>query len=1074
MPLQKETVTLNFAQGLDTLDDPNQLALGKFVSLTNTVFIKANSGGVGSLKKRNGFMPLANTLSSVSYLTNYNGALVGIGQGSIQQYSANAGAWINQGYYQPVSLTTQSLIKNAYSQTQMDSAIAPNGIGCLAYTQGDVNNTYNYALFDSSTGQIVSQPTPLPVVSTTSFAFGLPKIFNLGSSFFLVYGVSSQSGLVATQVNNYAPFSVVATNVVSRSLYQTSLSLFSTATLGSISSNGSIFDGTVASSNIVLSYISNADANNGASLIGAKISPSFVVSSASISFGSYTSAAISVCFDQSTSTVYTTISSSSQLTYFGTNYNFAQSFSPQVAFVGSFSMNFNILGGFTAGLGLYGVPNITSLAANGVMQSFYQVATYFNELANTSILPYRADNIINRPVTSIGVVGSESLIGPNMGLASKPFTMNGGTYLFGASYSNFQSSYFLINSTGSVISQFAYGNGGGYYYYGVPFVSTFGKSASIPYLIKDLIVPINNSGIATNQIANSVSSIAIANPFFTQTGINQIKFSFTSSSISAKQAGNTLSVNGGLLWSYDGLNLTENNFFFYPDVISAISTIVSSSAAKQFTTAQSYQYQVIFENTDGQGNVYRSSPSVGATINAAGAVGSAIMTISCSTPRLTYRPQTSPVKITLYRWSQAQQIYYKLYSVAWTGSNLSGSLTSTLSVSQLIPSISPATSPFYTDSLIFKDWTPDSAITGNDILYTSNNVVEDTPAPSFIATDIFDERFWGISAEDGSVWYSKPIVKNTPIEMNSLFSLFIPPIQTSQGTAQKPLCLAPMDEKQIMFCKSAILYISGSGPDITDSNNQYSEPTQIPSQVGCSNQNSIVQTPMGLMFQSDNGIWLLGRDLAVKYIGKEVEGYNASNVTSAVCVPGTNEVRFSLDNGQRLVYDMLAGQWASFSAPATIQSSTIYNGLDTFVTSTGSVYQETPNAYLDGAVPVVMSFTTGWINLSGLQGYARAYWMEILGSFQSPHTYTVGIAYDYNPAIVQTAKISPYNTIGSGSAVEQWEVAFQRQQCQSFQLTFTEISSGTAGAGVVISGISLTYGKKKTFARNISSRNKIG
>lgn len=100
--------------------------------------------------------------------------------------------------------------------------------------------------------------------------------------------------------------------------------------------------------------------------------------------------------------------------------------------------------------------------------------------------------------------------------------------------------------------------------------------------------------------------------------------------------------------------------------------------------------------------------------------------------------------------------------------------------------------------------------------------------------------------------------------------------------------------------------------------------------------------------------------------------------------------------------------------------------------------------------------------------------MDILGNFQSPHTYTMGIAYDYNPTIVQTATINPYNTIGSGSAVEQWRINFQRQQCQSFQLTFTEISSGTAGAGVMISGISLTYGRKKTYARNISPKNRTG
>jgi len=377
------------------------------------------------------------------------------------------------------------------------------------------------------------------------------------------------------------------------------------------------------------------------------------------------------------------------------------------------------------------------------------------------------------------------------------------------------------------------------------------------------------------------------------------------------------------------------------------------------------------------------------------------------------------------------------------------------------------------DSVTFTDKTGDSAITGNEIIYTNGNVVEDSPAPSFIATDIWDERLWGISAEDGTLWYSKTLVSNTPVETNGDFSLYVPPNQTSQGTAQKPLCLAPMDEKQIIFCKSSILFITGSGPDATGAGSQYSEPIQIPSQVGCSNPRSIVQTPFGVMFQSDNGIWLLGRDLSVKFVGKDVEAYNSIPITSAVCVPGTNEVRFSLNNGTRLVYDLLADQWTSFSG-LNIQSGTIINNLDTVVTTTGQVYQEAPGVYLDNSIPVTMGFTTGWINLSGLQGYQRAYWMEILGTFQSPHTYTLGIAYDYNPTIIQTATISPYNVVGSGSMVEQWDVFFKYDQCQSFQLTFNEISSGSAGAGLTISAINLVYGKKKTFARNIASKNRTG
>lgn len=1076
MALQKETVTINFSQGLDTLDDPNQLAIGGFTSLINSVFIKANTGEVGALKKRNGFIPLPATVSTVSYLTNYNESIVGLGQGSVQRYSQNAGTWNNSGYYQPISLNTKSLIKNSYSQSQQDSTIAYNGIGCVAYNLGDPNSTVNYALFDSSTGQIINGPTVLPVISTTTFAIGQPKTFTLGSSFIICYGTtngttsSGITSLLATQVSAVSPFAS-STITISNSLFENN-GIYTITSASAIFVNGAMFDGTVASGNLILSYLFPTTAT-GCNIVGANISPSLSVSSATIAVGSYTAAAISTCFDPKTSTIYTTIGSGLSVTYVGTNYNFAQNFSPITAAVSSASVNNISINAYN--INWWGVSNIATIASGSFLQSFYQASTYYSQFAYSQSLEIRSDNIIHRTVTSSGVVGSETIIGPDLGLASKPFFMNGSIYLLGASQDLLQPTYFLINSTGSVISQFAYGNGGGYYYYGIPSITINGINISASYLRQDLLVPKNTPTVSSSAV------MLLSSPYYSQSGINQITFSFTTSSITAKQAGNVLAANGGFLWTFDGSNIFENNFFLYPNAYGIILTSASGSAISAIgppLNPQTFQYQVTFESMDAQGNFYRSAPGIGNTLTKPGGAGSVAMELAISMPRLGYRlGQQNPINVSVYRWSQATPIFYKLISFTYTGSAILSSVSSSLYVTSALNGlIGSGKVGLTTDSVVLWDVTPDSNIVGNEILYTSGNVVEDSPSPSFISMDIWDERIWGISAEDGTLWFSKPLVQNAPIEMNvNNFTLYVPPNQTSQGTFQSPLCLAPLDNNQIIFCKSALLYINGTGPDATDANSQYSEPIQIPSQVGCSNPNSIVQTPYGLMFQSDNGIWRLGRDLSVQYVGKEVESFNSVSVTNAICIPGTNEVRFALNNGTRLIYDMLAQQWGEFQIPGVnIQSGTIVNNTDTILSTTGQVYQETQGQYLDGTNPITMGFTTGWINLAGLQGYARAYYLQILASFQSPHTYTMGIAYDYNPAIVQTATINPYNSVGSGSQVEQWQVWFKQQQCQSIQLTFNEISSSTAGAGLIISGMSLTYGRKKTYARNIAPRNRTG
>ena len=54
MAVQKTSIPINFAQGLDLKSDPFQVQPGKMLALKNAVFTKA-----GRLTKRNGYKPLA-------------------------------------------------------------------------------------------------------------------------------------------------------------------------------------------------------------------------------------------------------------------------------------------------------------------------------------------------------------------------------------------------------------------------------------------------------------------------------------------------------------------------------------------------------------------------------------------------------------------------------------------------------------------------------------------------------------------------------------------------------------------------------------------------------------------------------------------------------------------------------------------------------------------------------------------------------------------------------------------------------------------------------------------------------
>ena len=159
------------------------------------------------------------------------------------------------------------------------------------------------------------------------------------------------------------------------------------------------------------------------------------------------------------------------------------------------------------------------------------------------------------------------------------------------------------------------------------------------------------------------------------------------------------------------------------------------------------------------------------------------------------------------------------------------------------------------------------------------------------------------------------------------------------------------------------------------------------------------------------------------------------------------------------MYDYYFEQWGTFEGIPGI-SSTLYQDLHTFINSYNQVFQESPGAYLDGSNPVLLSFTTSWFNLAGLQGYQRAFFFYLLGQYLSPHLLNIQIAYDYNPSPIQNVLITPTNFssaygvfspygqemyYGGPTNVEQWRIFFTKQRCQSFQLSIDEVYDPSFG-----------------------------
>lgn len=1037
--IRKQPVTINFSEGLNTKTDPWQVPIGQFLSLVNSVFTRG-----GQLKKRNGFaeLPTLPTLPTQgSYLTTLNGNLTSIGS-TVNALNTGNNTWIQKGSIAPAQVSTLPLIRNSINQTQCDSSIATNGLICTVYTETNSGaNAYKYVIADSVTGQNIVAPTLIP--AGAGVVTGSPRVFLLGNYFVIVF----TNVISATSHLQYIAISTANTEVVTAA--QDIAAAYVSATTLS-------WDGVVANSNLYISYNTTSG--------GQSIKITFLTASAAsqgqtpataVTFASQIATMMSMCVDRTNASV--------PVIYLSF-YDSAGSTGKMIAI----DLNMNTLMSVTSVITSGSVLNLASASQNGVCTLYYEVA---NNYSYDSGIPshYVASRKVTLPATvttgtvspAAGSASSGTVIVRSVGLASKAFIINNVQY-FLAVYSNvFQATYFLINGSQSLASspvvtaKLAYENAGGYLTLGLPKVSASGSAAKFPYLYKDLIAAENTA--SATPVSGQILGV------YSQTGINLATIEL-GSGIDAAEIAGSLHVSGGFLWMYDGYLPVEHNFFLYPDNVE-----ITTATSGGHLADQDYFYVATYEWEDNQGNVYRSATSIPVKQTTTGG-GNSTNTVNVPYLRLTYKI-ANPAKIVIYRWSTAQPIYYRITQLTVVQTN---STTS--------------------DSLAFSDTNADSSIVGNDILYTTGGVVEDINAPASNIITLFDTRLWLVDAEDKNLlWYSKQVIESTPVEMSDLLTFYVPPTTAAQGSTGPITALAPMDDKLIIFKENAIYYINGTGPDNTGANNQYSQPIFITSTVGCANQQSIVFMPQGLMFQSGNGIWLLGRDLSTMYAGAPVEKFNGTVVKSAVNVPNTTQVRFALDTGQMLMYDYYYSSpqegrftWGIFEGAPAI-SSCIYQNMQTLINSNGNAFQESIGAYLDGSVPVEMSFTTGWLNLAGLQGYQRAFFFYILGQYYSPHKCFFQIAYDYDSSLSSSVMITPTNfspayggdgadeetpygqqtKFGGSSNVENWRIFLKRQRCQSFQITFSEIydpSLGVpAGAGLTLSGLNLIVGVKQGF-----------
>lgn len=525
---------------------------------------------------------------------------------------------------------------------------------------------------------------------------------------------------------------------------------------------------------------------------------------------------------------------------------------------------------------------------------------------------------------------------------------------------------------------------------------------------------------------------------------------------------------------YDGRQLVENAFAQIPNIG------VSNGGGAGHT----YQYVTTYAWVDAQGNLEESQPSPIATITS-GAPPNVNLTIRTTAvtnkQRVPNNALGSRIYCLVYRTpdlASGDVTFYRVTAEPYPNANINDPTTPSLSL---------------TDTL------SDASLTDgtHPVLYTVSGELVHNPPETFTAITSHKQRIWGIGADQRTIWFSQTYSDGTIPAWNNT-------LQITVDDAGEPLtCLASLYDKLVVFTRSKIFVIYGDGPSVAGTGSDLQSPQRVPSMAGCIDPRSIVNTPMGIMFQSQRGLELLGPDLSVTYIGQPVSTTTASypNCTSAAFVEANSVVRWTFskisdaqpsgpgDNGVVVNFDIRRGRWAvhkitwsrlgaGFSAP--MQASVVHPTLGYVAANNdvganaANIYRENTaadaNAWTDFGVFVPLSVTTAWIKAGDLQGWQSIRRLRLLANYYDHHDLNVNVAYDYQGVTdsfsYADATIQTFRN-GSYEQVEMTPGAGRR--CEAIQVTVSinSISGFASGRGAGLIGLAFEVKPQKGGFRKI-------
>lgn len=598
--LQKQTVSLSFAQGLDTKTDPKQVVPGKLLTLENGVFTQGQS-----IIKRKGYTALpvsiyntVNSITSGNSIGLFMDDLVMSDGAQFYSYSATTQSWVNTGNRQSCSIMSEPVSSLAGPSFQV--AKHSSGVELYVYvTSSPISGNsggLTYVYYDSLTHNVlyrggiagINTVNIFPFVSGSNFVvffsdatahniryFTLPVSAPISNptvtALITAHATNYNCDVIQVGTDYYIAYNDSTNSYPHIARYNSSFTLVTDITVVSTANTAIRLASDTYNSRIAIGYITSANAI----------------------FAEYTLALVSA------------VASTNIVVNNGTNT----------------------------------VSNLSIIVYSATQALIYVDRVVYNTVSPIKSVARYGINLGTLAVSTFGVAVSTSIY-------SKPFVDSlNYIYITVAVLDPLQKTIYVIrdipgsanftNGENYVITKFSYGTG--------PTALGLANAISVLSLGSDKFLIPYQKAVDSSLVNGSVQSYFNA---------ERLTLTLNTKTRYTALASNLL-MSGGLLTTYDGKGTFENGFHLFPNPL----------GFSQFSTGGNiadgaYSYSFLYEFIDNQGNRHRSAPTPGQPVVVAAGTGTAAVGITIPGLGLTDYYKGAATVLKIYRTQKDGTIYY--------------------------------------------------------------------------------------------------------------------------------------------------------------------------------------------------------------------------------------------------------------------------------------------------------------------------------------------------------------------------------------------------------------------------------